>query len=280
MAGGRIGYVDLDLDNFHANTYLRLLREDLAERGWAVSGCTCLRADAGRAWARKNGLTYYDSVAEMDAHVDCYAVLAPSNPEVHLSLCEQVFPCRKPTYVDKTFAPDLATAERIFALADRYGVPMQTSSALRYTNVHDQLVGLGRDQVRHMVTWGGGSSFDEYAIHPTELTISCMGPEVERVMRRGAGNHSQLLLDLSHGRTAVVNVYTNANTPFAASVTTADRTLLIPVDTSRIFLNMAVAMVALFATGQPNIDRRESLAIRHVLDLAATAQAQQGFVRL
>ena len=245
-----------------------------------VTGCTGLRAEAGRAWAGRHGVTYYDSVAELDAHVDGYAVLAPSNPEVHLALCEQVFPYRKPTYVDKTFAPDLATAERIFALADQYGVPMQTSSALRYTNVHDQLAELGRDQVRHLVTWGGGSSFAEYAIHPTELAISCLGPEIERVMRRGTGDHSQLLLDLSHGRTAVVNVYTNANTPFAASLTTADRTLLIPVDTSRIFLNMAAAMLELFASGQPNIDRRESLAIRRVLDLAETAEAQQGFVPL
>jgi len=225
----RIGFVDNTLENYHANVYLKLLREDLKDRGYTVAGCTGLYEEVGKAWAEKNGVPYFSKVKELDEAVDCYVVLAPSDPDVHLKLCKKVFPCGKPTYVDKTFAPDLATARKIFKLADKHGVAMQATSALRYTTVQEYVREIGHQKIRHMVTWGGGSSFGEYAIHPTELAISCLGPRVKRVMRRGKGQESQLLLDLNRGRTAVVNVYTNANTRFAASVTTDEGTQYIPV---------------------------------------------------
>lgn len=276
----RIGFVDNNLENFHANVYLKLLREDLQERGYTVAGCTGLYEEVGKAWAEKNSVPYFASVKELDPAVDYYVVLAPSDPDVHLKLCKKVFPCGKPTYVDKTFAPDLATARKIFKLADKHGVAMQTTSALRYTNVQDQAREIGPDKIRHMITWGGGSSFDEYAIHPTELAISCLGPKVKRIMRRGRGERSQLLLNLSGERTAVINVYTDSSTPFAATITTDEGTQYLPVETDRIFLNTAAAFLDLFETGQPGIDRKESLVIRRILDLAGNKRATKGFVKV
>ena len=276
----RIGFVDYNLENFHSNVYLKLLRNELKHRGFIVAGCTGMRPRAGRTWAEANDVPYFPDAAGLNEAVDYFMVLAPSTPETHLELCRQVFPFGKPTYVDKTFAPDLRTARRIFALADRHRVPMQTTSALRYTEVQDYVEEVGRGQVRHMVTWGGGRSFAEYAIHPLELAVSCMGPSVHRVMRRGAGKQSQLLLDLSGGRTAVVNVYTGASTPYAASVTTAAATRHFQVDSGRIFLNTADAVLDLFELGEPGIDRKETLIIRRILDVAGQKRALSGFVRL
>jgi len=275
-----IGFVDYNLEGFHPNTYLKLLREDLADRGFTVAGCTGMLEKEGREWAAKNDVPYFDDVTVLNAAVDCYVVLAPSNPEVHWKLCKQVFPFGKPTYVDKTFAPDLATAKRIFALADKHGVPMQTTSALRYTNVQQRVAELGADKVRHMVTWGGGRSFDEYAIHPLELAVSCMGHKIKSVMLRRSGAQSQLLLDFTRGRTAVINVYTGGNTPFAAAVTTDESTEYLAVDSGAIFRDTATAFLDLFESGEPGIDRRESLVIRRVLDLAEKKKTLKGFTAL
>ena len=131
----RIGFVDYRLENFHANVYLKIVRQDLAERGFTVAGCSALDQEEGRRWADKNGVPFFDTVEALDKVVDCYMVLAPSNPELHLELCQKVFPYSKPTYVDKTFAPSLATARTIFDLADRCQASIQTTSALRYTAV-------------------------------------------------------------------------------------------------------------------------------------------------
>ena len=278
---GRIGFVDSKLENFHANVFLEACRNSLKERGWTVAGCYALDADNGHTWAKKNEVPYFDTPAALNAHVDAYMILAPSNPELHLPLAEKIFPFAKPTYVDKTFAPDVATARKIFDLADAHKTPIQTTSALRYTNVQDFVRDHGGTAaVKHMVAWGGGSSFDEYAIHPLELLVSCMGAAAESMMRRGTNEHSQLLINFSNGRTGVANVYTQGETPFAASVTTAKVTEVLTVNTSKIFVNNAAAVLDLFESGRPNIDREETMIIRRILDAARDPAALKGFVTL
>ena len=276
----RIGFVDYDLENFHANVYLKLLRNELKDRGFTIDGCFGTQQESSRELAEKNEVPYFNSVQELNEAIDHYIVLAPSNPETHLGLCKKVFRFGKPTYVDKTFAPNLKTAKRIFALADKHKVPMQTTSALRYTEVQDYVNTVGRKNVKHMITWVAGGSFDEYSVHPIELAISCMGAKVKRLMRRGSKKQSQLLLDLTGKRTAVVNVFPQTRTPYAASVTTDEETRYFAIDTSKIFLNTTAAILDLFETGKPNIDRRESLIIRRIQDVADKKRARKGFVQL
>jgi predicted dehydrogenase len=275
----RIGYVDYKLENYHANTFLKLFREQLKARGASVVGCFGLDQEIARTWSAKNDVPLFSSVKELAANVDAFMVLAPGNPETHLTLCEMTLPLGKPTYVDKTFAPDLATAKKIFALASEHRVAMQTTSALRYTNVQEELK-QGGAPLRHMVAWGGGRSFAEYAIHPLELIISCMGPDALSVMRRGTGDQSQLLINFSDDRTAVANVYTNSDTPFAATFSTAQGTRYVKVDDGKIFLNTAAAIIDFFEAKKPNIDQRESLMIRRILDVAEDPGVTKGFVRL
>ncbi len=276
--GRRIGFVDDNPDNFHANTYLRIVRNELRDRGFEITGVTALQREAARQWAARQNVPYYESVDELAPHVDYFAVLAPSTPETHLDLCRAVLPHRKPTFVDKTFAPSPEVAREIFRLADRYGVPIQTSSALRYTNVQDYVQAVGPQNVRHMVAWGGGRSYDEYAVHPIELVISCMGPNLIRLMRRGHEPEVQLLLDFSDGRTAVVNIYTQARTPFAASVTTRQETKYIAVDTKTLFVRACAGMLDFFEAGKPLVDRRETMAVMHAIELGRRPESDHRFL--
>jgi len=276
----RIGFVDDQLDNYHANVFLNALRGPLKSRGFTLAGCTALKEPEGRAWAAKNNVPYFANAKTLNEAVDFFMVIAPSTPGTHLSLCRQVLPFGKPTYVDKTFAPDHATAQQIFALADQHGVPIQTSSVLRYTNVQEEVRKLAPARVDHIVTWGGGSSFGEYAIHPLELAISIMGPNATGLMRRGKDPRSQLLLNFEEDRTAVVNVYTNSSTPFAASITTSKGTQYHTVDTSRFFADGLSATLDFFQTGKPNIDRRESLLLMRILEAAKDPAAAEKFVPL
>jgi predicted dehydrogenase len=274
----RIGFVDDTLDNYHARVYLEALRGPLKDRGWVVSGATALQHDKSRAWAAKNNLEYFDSAAELSKVADVFAILAPSTPGTHEALCGQVLPLGKTTFVDKTFAPDLAAAERIFALADKHGVALQTSSALRYTEVQKQVAAMGRDQVRHAIVWGPGGSYEEYAVHPVETAVSILGPEVKALMRRGTDQDAQLLIDFSGGRTAVVNVHVKRKTPYAASVTTSKETRYWEVDTKPLWNDAATALLDFFAAGKPQVDRRETLAVMRILDAARKPEALERFI--
>jgi predicted dehydrogenase len=278
--GKRIGFVDYRLNNFHANVFIKALRGPLAARGYTVAGCWGSDAEDAKAWAGANNVPLFSTPTELNEHVDSYMVLAPSNPELHWDLCRRFLPFGKITYVDKTFAQNLATARKIFALADKHRVALQTSSALRYTSVQAAAQEAGLANVRHMVAWGNGGSFGEYAIHPTELVISCMGPKVTSLMRRGTGDQSQLLLNFSDGRTAVINVYVNSDTAFAASLTTDKATRHILPDLGTLFVDLAAAILDFFDKGKAVIDRKESLIIRRILDKAGDPKALRGFVRL
>jgi len=276
-AGKRIGFVDDNLDNFHARVYLEALRGPLKDRGYTVAGATALQHEKSRAWAAKNNVEYFDTPAALDKVVDVYAILAPSTPKTHEELCGAILPFGKTTFVDKTFAPDAAAAERIFKMADQHKIALQTSSALRYTAVQKSV---NREEIRHIVAWAPGGSYDEYVIHPVEMTVSCLGPEVQSLMRRGTDAESQLLVNWSGGRTAVVNVYVKRKTPYAASITTAKETRYLEVDTKPLFVDAAAAMLDFFSAGKELVDRRETMAILRILDAARDPAALQGFVKI
>ena len=87
----RIGYIDRQLANFHANVYLDLLRGDLQARGWEVAKCWALDEAGGRQWAAEKNVPYVAKVQEM-ADCDALVVLAPSTPEDHLDLARLAFP--------------------------------------------------------------------------------------------------------------------------------------------------------------------------------------------
>ena len=276
----RIGFVDDNLDNFHARVYLEAIRGPLKDRGYVVSGATALQHEKSRAWAEKNNLEYFETPEALDKVADVYAVLAPSTPVTHEGLCDRILPFGKTTFVDKTFAPDVATAERIFKKADQHKAAVQTSSALRYTAVQKYVAEAGRDQVRHVVAWCPGGSYDEYAVHAVELTVSCLGPDARALMRRGKDPESQLLIDYSDGRTAVVNVYNRRKTPYAASITTAKETRYLEVDTKPLFVDAASAMLAFFAAGKEQVDRRESMMVMRILEASRDPAALERFVKL
>lgn len=276
----RIGFVDYDLNNFHANVFLKIAREDLKHRGFVVTGATAMRKPQGRAWCAEKDVPWFDSVDQLDGEVDAYMILAPGRPDTHLRLSEAVLPKKKPTYVDKTFAPDLKTAQRIFELADRNRVAMQTASALRYTPVQAFAAEVGRKNIRHMIAWAPGRSFGEYAIHAVEMVVSCMGTGATELMRRGTGKQSQLLVNFTGGRTAVINVYVKSGLPYAGMITAGDKTRYMPVDTSRLFVDALGAIMDFLEAGKPNIDRRESLMIRRILDAAGDPRALKKFIKL
>jgi predicted dehydrogenase len=282
MKTKRIGYIDHRLDNFHANVYLDLLRGDLKARGWEVAKCWAMDETGGRQWAAEKNVPYVANVQEM-SDCDALVVLAPSTPEVHLDLAKLAFPLRKPTYVDKTFAPDLKTAKRIFALADKHRVPVITSSALRCAASLNRTVAElgGRGKIRHLRAWGGGRSFEEYVIHPLEMLITAMGAGVNEVMRLSDGpNHHELHVRFTGGRTGSVFVHANGECAFRAVVTTDTRT--VPVDTSPdpIFRDLASLILDFFESGRECIDRKETLALFKVRDAAFNPKALGRFLKV
>ncbi len=279
MAVKRIGFVDYRLDNYHAEVYLKALRGPLASRGYEVAGATALERGVSRAWAEERSLPYYDSVEALHETSDCFIILAPSNPELHLKMCQEVLPLGKPTFVDKTFAPDELTARAIFALADACDVPIQTTSALRSTAVQSFIRELP-SRVQSITIFSSGTSFAEYGIHPVELAVSCMGHDAQRVLRMGPERHPQWLLQFSDDRHVIIDFNPEIEIPFSAIVSTQQGRDQIEVDGATLFLDAAASILDFFDAGHALVDRRESLMVRRILDVALSDRAGDTFVNV
>jgi len=127
----KVAMVDHHLNNWHADTFVRLLRGPLA--GEEVEVVAAWESDpAGEDWCAKTGIRRSQSIEDALDGVDGVMLLAPDNIDVHLRLAERVLPAGKPTLIDKFLAPSISESRQIAALAERYGAPVLSSSALRY----------------------------------------------------------------------------------------------------------------------------------------------------
>ncbi len=183
MMKKKIGFIDLFIDEWHANHYpdwfRKARRAEEFELGLAWERAPFENRRPLEAWCRDFGMTPARSIEEVVEKSDAVCVLAPANPEVHLELADHALRSGKPVYVDKPFADSLRTAKEIFDIAEKYGTPLMSTSALRCS---DELLDgkiKALEPFLFSVT-GGGRSFAEYAIHQLEMIVSVMGINVRK----------------------------------------------------------------------------------------------------
>ena len=121
MKTKKIGFVDLYLSEWHANNYPAWIEVAAKKLGlsyelayaYGEQEISPFDGRSGADWCHTFGAEKCKSIDELCEKSDVIIVLAPSNPEVHLRYAEAVLKHKKPTYIDKTFAPDYKTAREI-----------------------------------------------------------------------------------------------------------------------------------------------------------------------
>ncbi len=259
----KIVFLDYDLNNYHANTFLNLLRGDLAGSGYIISGCRALKAESGREWADKSEIPFLEEDSDME--VDGIAVLAPSNPEVHAALVKEACRFKAPIYVDKTFAQSLAEADAMFQMADRAGVPIFTSSALRYA---DELAELrewnAAGTLQQMQVYAGGATASEYLVHPLETLISTMGTDIVDYDHKKTGSLEQIRLVFQRGSIGTIFMYPKSQAGFRVVGATPEKTVHLEI-TSPIFKNLLTQILSFFSLAKEPVERVETQTIISLL---------------
>ena len=202
----KIGFIDYYISEWHANNYPVWIKEISAELGlefevsYAYAELEVSPVDQVTTdeWCAKMGVERCFSIAELCEKSDFICILAPSNPEKHLGLCREAFKCGKRTYVDKTFAPDLATAKEIFALGEKYSTEFFSTSALRYADELSELA-----EPKALTVTGTGSNFEEYFIHIAEICVKLMGTDISAVSALPVGKEQTAVkVEFFSGRSA------------------------------------------------------------------------------
>ena len=264
----KIGLVDLFIDEWHSNHLPEWIaastRKDEFELAYAWEEETFPGRRNLQQWCEDNHLVAAKSIEEVVENCDVISVLAPANPEVHLRLAEIPLRSGKPVYVDKPFAESLASAKKMFELAEKHSTPLMTSSALRFCNeVHSGKL----QEMKPIIcnTLGGGRSFPEYAIHQLEMIVAVMGTDVKGIEL--TGDAKKLSLALMYGGDRLATATYATYFPFAISAASEKESVVYPKATGY-WETFVEELLAYFATGISPIPVEQTLCIAEVLEKA------------
>lgn len=270
-----IGFIDYFLNEWHANEYPAMIRAYNEKNGtdyqvkYAWEETSTLGGMTTEEWCEKYGAQPCASIEEVCEKSDFVVVLAPSNPEKHLAYAKAVFACGKNPYIDKTFAPDYATAKAIFDLANEYGVQFFSSSALRYASELNAYMGTANT----VFTTGGGSNFDEYIIHQIEMAVKCLGVGAEQV--RYTKNADQEWVEVAYANGKVAKMMFAPCMPFAVTVADENGSNYLPIE-SAFFDGLIADILHFFATGEKSFDGAQTLEVIKIREGAIQAKSKVG----
>ena len=209
------------------------------------------------------------------ANSDCLCVLAPNSPESHARLAALPLTAGKPLYIDKTFAPDKATAARFFETAHRHGTPLMSTSALRYG---EEFVAMMKQFAEkrpvHVTATGGGRSFMEYSIHQIEMEVVALGLGASSVTRLPGCATELYSVRYADGIRSALLTY-NPKADFTLTAFGEDRVANAPGATN-MFQHLIDAMLEFFATGVSLVPEAETIEVAAIREAAIKAQSAPG----
>lgn len=270
----KIGFIDYYLDEWHANNYPQMIHE--LSGGEMEVGCAFGLKDAdggmtNKAWAEQYKITLVGTIEELIEKSDYLMVLSPDNPEMHEQLSALALRSGKRTFIDKTFAPSKAAAQRIFDMAEKGGTPMYSCSAVRFAK---EFQSVNKDGVDFIAARGPGC-FDNYLIHQVEPVVSIMGADVARILYCGTAKTPALLLEYTDGRRASISML-GWDCPFSFAIGYDENTTAVINDCTEYFEAFLKNVLHFFSTGEGRIPPQETIAIMAVLEKAHEARQKAG----
>ena len=273
----KIGFIDYYISEWHANNYPKWIKEASERLGlqykveyaYAEKYISPVDNRNTDEWCEAFSVKKCDSIAELCEKSDFVIVLAPSNPEKHLGYAKEVLKHGKPTYIDKTFAQNYETAEKIFKIGEELGTEFFSSSALRYSSALD-----GLTDVKYITTFGGGSNLPEYIIHQAEMVISaCRArPLSVKVEKQGCQYISLVKLD---GEKAATMIY-SPDLSFAVSAENSFGKRVYKPAASDHFPRLLESILIFFETRTRSFDAKETLEVMKLRDAVLCGKDKLG----
>ena len=276
----KIGFIDFYINEWHADNYPAWIKE-VGERlglefevayAWAELSESPITHVTTEKWCADHGIAQCATMEEVCEKSDVLVVLSPDNSENHLRYAQTVLRYGKPTYIDKTFTPNLADGKEIFRLAEAYGTPVCSSSALRFASELEDVKG----DVKAIATLGCGFSFETYAVHQVEMIVRCLGVGASRLMALQNGALKTLLIDYPDGRRGLYNQVIGGAAPFTVSLDRGGQTADYRPVNSDFFKSMIASMLHFFQTSEPMAPKEETLEVMAILEAGSKAMNAVG----
>ena len=225
------------------------------------------------------GVEIVDSIESLLDKVDC-VFIETNDGHLHLEQAEKVFKAGKKCYIDKPLGATLAQCIAIYSLAERYGIPIFSASALRFSKVNAEL----RDGVYGPVKGADCYSphnpekthpdFGYYGLHGVETLFTILGTGCEKVSRLH-GVDSDIVTGLwSDGRLGTFRaVYKGGS--YGGTVLLEDKKMM-PAGGYEGYRCLLDAIIEFFETGIPPVSKEETLEIFAFMEASNLSMENDG----
>ena len=273
----KIGLIDYYLDEYHAHEAF----VSLQSLGGDKTGFTIVSAYAEKdsdsglttdAFCKQHGIKRADSIAELCGDVDCLMILSPDDNDKKEGYAIEAIKYGKPIFMDKTFTDSYESAVRIFDAADKAGVPLFSSSSLRYASELQPYKG----DATSVLAFGSGVKLDLYLVHYLEIVYTCMGAGVEKVRHEQRGNQEWAHIYYRDGRCATVVISIGEHMDFQVLIADSESKTNSFSIVSPIFRLQMEMILDFFNKGKASFDRAETLELMRTIDAIKQSKREAG----
>ena len=286
----RVGVIGLDTS--HATAFTKLLNDDNAPPELAncrvvaayPKGSPDIESSVSRVprytdEMKSLGVRIVSSVEELVSQVD--AVLLESNDgRPHLEQVRPVLKARKPVFIDKPFAGSLSDSVTIIKEAERAGVPIFSSSALRYVPeaqaIRHGAIGtvLGCEAFSPCSLEPTHPDLFWYGIHGVELLFTVMGSGCESVVRVSTADADVVVGMWQDGRIGTFRGTRTGEPGYGGTAFGSNK--ISDLGTYSGYRPLVVEIVKFFRTGKPPVEIQETLEIYAFMEAADESKRRGG----
>ena len=273
----KIGLIDYYLDEYHAHEAF----VSLSELGGDKTGFSITAAYAERdslsgitteAFCKMHGVKRAYSIAELCNEVDFVMIFSPDDNDKKEGYAIEAVKYGKPIFMDKTFTDSYESAVRIFDAADKAGVPLFSSSSLRYASELQPY----KTNSTSVLAIGSGVKLEIYAVHYLEIVCTCMGVGIESVRHEQRGVQEWAHINYRDGRHATVVISMGDHMNFQVLLADHEGQTRSIVIESPIFKLQMEKILDFFRTGKSTFDRAETLEVMRAIDAIKKSKREEG----
>ena len=285
----------IGLDTSHAPAFTRMLNDPADPHylpgGEVVKAWPGGSPDFELSWSRvgqftdevrRQGVEICNTIEE--AAEGCDAILLESaDGRVHLEQFRKLVPFGKPVFIDKPLACSLAGAEEIARLAAEHGIPVMSSSSLRYLQGLPEIVTKHRGQVTG-VELRGPLSFQKtqtgyfwYGMHTIEMMFAILGPDFQSLELRCAGDADRIAATWPGGIEGKMELVKD-KVPFSGTLICGDRRIHLPSSDAveePFYRSLLKEVLHFFQTLEPAVPFTETLKLIAFIEEANKLRQKQ-----
>jgi predicted dehydrogenase len=228
---------------------------------------------------RKLGVEIVGSIQELLKKVD-FVLLETNDGRLHLEQAIEVFKSGKTTFIDKPIAASLADTKAIFQEAERYQVPIFSSSSLRFATgmsaVKEGKIGqiLGAETYSPMKFEKTHPDLFWYGIHGIEMLFTVMGTGCISVQRTISEQEELCTGIWKDGRIGTFRGLKSGKQDYGG--TAFGKTGILTLGPYNGYDPLLLQIIHFFKTGIPPVQKAETLEIVAFMEAADVSKQKKG----